>query len=239
MNISSLKSSEDPIDPMGKAIHDYYFSNLQHSLLVLDHLGPAVPMDVGYYFRNFNRMPILEKEALRQCAGKILDIGAGAGSHSLYLQKNKLQVTALDISLYNVEVMISRGLKKVVHQNIWEHDVSQYDTLLFMMNGLGFTGSIQKLQKFLRHLYKNTKASIQIIADSSDVYYLFEDRPHPDHYYGEITCKYNYGPLSSPWFEWLYIDEGYLNIIAQQTGWDMEIIERDTDRQFLVRLTKQ
>lgn len=226
-------------DPMGKAISDFHFNELNAPLLVLDHFGPPVPMEVAYYFRSFNLMPLLEQEALRQCSGKILDIGAGAGSHSLYLQNHQLNITALDISYFNTQVMKDRGINHVVHQDIWDHPLESYDTLLFMMNGLGFTGTIDNLEKFLKHLYKNTRSSVQIIADSSDVYYLFEDRPHPEHYYGEVTCQYNYGELSSSWFKWLYIDEGYLNLISRKCGWDMDIIERDTDRQFLVRLTKR
>lgn len=239
MNTSSDFPSINSNDPMGKAIFDYHFKQQEAPLLVLDHFGPPVPMDVAYYFRPFNSMPPLEQEALRQCSGKILDIGAGAGSHSLYLQNHQLNITALDLSYFNTEVMRNRGLNHVIHQDIWDHPLASYDTLLFMMNGLGFTGTIEELQKFLKHLYRHTHSSVQIIADSSDVYYLFEDRPHPEHYYGEINCQYNYGTLSSPWFKWLYIDEGYLNLISRQCGWSMEIIERDTDRQFLVRLTKR
>ncbi len=233
-------SPSSPTDPMGQAVYDFHFHEQEHPLLIFDKFGPPVPMDVTYYFRDFENMPKLEQEALRQCSGKILDVGAGAGSHALYLQEHGLDITGLDISESNCKVMSDRGLKKVIQQSIWNQPLQGYDTLLFMMNGLGFVGNIEKLHAILKHFHENTEDHVQLIVDSSDVYYLFDNRPRPeDHYYGEIKCQYGYGELTSQWFKWLYIDEGYFQLIASETGWDFDIIGRDTDRQFLVRLTKR
>ena len=238
-NISKLHPPTT-VDPMGKAVYDFHFNEQLHPLLIFDKFGPPVPMDVAYYFRDFKKMPKLEQEALRQCSGKILDVGAGAGSHALYLQNNHLDITALDISKYNCEVMKDRGLKSVIHQSIWDYPVKGYDTLLFMMNGLGFVGTVENLQAMLLHFHKTTDHHVQLIVDSCDVYYLFENRPQPeDYYYGEIKCQYRYGELSSSWFKWLYIDEGYFHLVASNAGWNLDIIDRDTDRQFLARLTKR
>lgn len=198
MSNSTNALSSSTIDPMGQAVYDFHFNQLKDSLLVLDEFGPPVPMDVSYYFRSYKKMPILEQEALKQCHGKILDVGAGAGSHSLYLQDHSLDITALDISKNNCAVIKDRGVQNVIHQSIWEHPLKEYDTLLFMMNGLGFVGTVPLLQSFLSHLYQLTNEHVQLIADSSDVYYLFDNRPRPkDHYYGEINCRYSYDDLLS------------------------------------------
>lgn len=240
MRLFKKQSSDAQVDPMGQAVYDAHFHHIKHPLLVIDEFGPPVPMDVKYYFRDFEDMPITEQEALRQCHGRILDIGAGAGSHSLYLQEHSLDVTALDISANNCEVMKDRGIKNVVHQSIWDYDVKEYDTLLLMMNGLGFVGTINQLIQLLTHFHQTTKDNVQILVDGSDVFYLYENRPRPeDHYYGEVKCQYRYGTQLSPWFKWLFIDEGYMNAIARHTGWKFEVLERDTDRQYLARLTKR
>jgi 2-polyprenyl-3-methyl-5-hydroxy-6-metoxy-1,4-benzoquinol methylase len=56
---------------------------------------------------------MIEQKALKLSKGKVLDIGAGAGSHSLYLQNERnLDVTALDISPKSIEVCKLRGIKK-------------------------------------------------------------------------------------------------------------------------------
>lgn len=227
-------------DPMGQAVYDYYFKKDPHFLLVIDKFGPPTPMDASYYFREYKWMPKLEKEALRHCDGKILDVGAGAGSHALYLQKHKLAIHCLDISEKNCEVMKARGLEYVYHASIWDFDVSSFDTLLFMMNGIGFVETIEGLKKLLLQLHEQCKDKVQLIFDSSDVYYMYETRPLPtEGYYGEIPCRYEYGEMLSPWFKWLYIDDVTMRLIAKECGWKFEILDRDTDKQYLARLTKK
>lgn len=227
-------------DPMGLAIYDYLNKNLKDRLWVHDLFGPAVEMDTAYYFRSYENMPDLEKEALRLCDGKILDVGAGAGSHSLYLQKHNLDITAIDSSKYNCLVMQKRGLKNVVHLSIWEHDVHSYDTLLFLMNGIGFVGSIEKLYAFLQYLHENCKEEVQLIFDSSPVDYLYEDKELPsDFYYGEIDCQYSYKGMYSDWFKWLYVDFETLEKVATNCSWNLKKHFEDENEQYLVILTKK
>src|SRR5207249_2844542 len=77
---------------------DFYNNTSTGKLWVHNKYGPKEEMPVDIYFRDMDSMPELEWVALHQCRGSILDIGAGAGSHALALQKMKLDITALDIS---------------------------------------------------------------------------------------------------------------------------------------------
>jgi 2-polyprenyl-3-methyl-5-hydroxy-6-metoxy-1,4-benzoquinol methylase len=78
---------------------------------------------VEYLFRDFEDMNDIEQKALKLSPRKVLDIGAGAGSHSLYLQNERnLDVTALDISPKSIEVCKLRGIQKTVAENMLQFE---------------------------------------------------------------------------------------------------------------------
>src|SRR5690554_555855 len=101
------------MDILGQAISDFYNQEKRGTLWVFDAFEQKIQMDTSLYFRSFAQMPEIEQKALKLCQGKVLDIGAGAGSHSLYLQQQAIEVTALDISEKCCEVALKRGVKKV------------------------------------------------------------------------------------------------------------------------------
>lgn len=225
-------------DILGQAISDYYNFERDHTLWVHDTFGPKVPMPVATYFRKESMMPELELKALELCSGKILDIGAGAGSHALALQDHNKNVTALDISPLAAEVMRMRGVDHVIAGDIFQQKTERYNTLLMLMNGIGLVGNIQGLRRFLQHARTLLLPGGQLLFDSSDVTYLYEDGiPVTDHYYGEIRCRYEYRKQKTEWFTWLYIDQHILQMIASDEGWHMEMIFEDDQDQYLARLT--
>jgi SAM-dependent methyltransferase len=225
-------------DILGQAISDYYNYQRDQILWVHDKHGPKVEMPVATYFRNENKMPELELAALDLCKGKVLDIGAGAGSHSLALEDRKVKVTAIDISPLAVEVMSMRGVSNALTQDVFLFQGKKFDTLLLLMNGIGLCGNINGLRRFLIHAKKLIRPGGQLIFDSSDVAYLFEgDIPVMDQYYGEIQCRYEYKKQKTDWFTWLYIDRDTLALIAADEGWNMEVVTEDNDNQYLARLT--
>ena len=65
--------------------------------------GPSV------YFAEFEKWPKHEKEAIKFAKGKILDVGAGAGRVSLYLQKRGFDVIAIDNSPLAIKVCKKGG----------------------------------------------------------------------------------------------------------------------------------
>lgn len=226
-------------DILGTAIADFYFNNKPAKLWVYDMIGPKVEMKITTYFREWAQMPELEKIALQECRGEVLDIGAGAGSHALALQAKGAGVTALDISPKAVEVMKARGVANAVAADIFSYSGAQYDTLLLLMNGIGLTGNIDGLRRFLQHAKTLLAAGGQLLFDSSDVAYLYEDDGvlPSSHYYGEITCCYSYRRQKSAWFSWLYIDIKTLGEIAAEEGWRVDFLFEDETEQYLVRLT--
>lgn len=195
-------------------------------------------MPVDIYFRDEDEMPELELKALDLCKGKILDVGAGVGSHALILQKRGFNITGMDISAAAVTIMKQRGLKQAIEGNILIYKDQQYDTLLFMMNGIGLTGSIAGLKAFLQHVKHLLNPGGQLIFDSSDLSYLYQEVPFPlNGYFGEVSFRYEYKSVKGNWFKWVYVDQKTLIDLAKACGWTTEIIFEDEHDQYLARLT--
>ena len=183
-------------------------------------------------------MPDLEWCALDHCRGRVLDIGAGAGSHALVMQQRSMDVTALEISPLAAQVMRQRGVNNVAVDDIFIYAGQKYDTLLLLMNGIGLAGTIDNLKILLRHLKTLLNPGGQLLFDSSDIAYLYEGKLPADRYYGEIPYQYEYQKQKTHWFNWLYVDEQTLTEIAAAEGWDMEVLYEDEFGQYLVRLVE-
>jgi SAM-dependent methyltransferase len=224
-------------DVLGQALYDYYTKGPTGKLWIHNKYGPKEEMPVNIYFRKPAEMPDLETVALQHCKGKVLDVGAGAGSHALLLQQKGIDVTALEISPKAAEVMKLRGVKSIVENDVFEFEEAGFDTLLLLMNGIGLTGSLARLKVFFRHVKKLLNPDGQLIFDSSDVAYLYGiNPPEGEKYYGEIMYRYEYKKQKTDWFTWLYIDKKKLTEIAAAEGWQIEILYEDEFDQYLVRL---
>lgn len=225
------------MDVYGKALTDYYTDGKADILhLFNSYLEPEeMPLDI--FFRAEEEMPILEHKAIELCYGKTLDVGAGVGSHALLLQDLNIDVTAIDICEEAVKIMKQRGVKKAFTQNILT-STAKYDTLLFLMNGIGLTETLPKFRAFLSKCKELINQGGQLIFDSSDITYLFETIDKPSHhYFGEISYCYEYQNVRGKWFNWLYIDQTTLKKEAEAQGWNCEIMMEDDQDQYLARLT--
>jgi 2-polyprenyl-3-methyl-5-hydroxy-6-metoxy-1,4-benzoquinol methylase len=197
---------------------------------------PREEMPVKLYFRSPDDMPELEWIALQHCRGRILDIGAGAGSHSMALQRLGLEVTALEISPLAAGVIKARGVRQVICQDFFTlTGDNQYDTLLLMMNGIGIAGNLDRLRAFLRKARALSRPGAALLFDSSDISYLYDKIPPPPAYYGELLYQYEYRRQLSDWFPWIFIDHETLARVAAAEGWKMELLFEDDKNQFLVK----
>ncbi|MBN9313148.1 MAG: class I SAM-dependent methyltransferase [Chryseobacterium sp.] len=225
------------IDLPGKAIQDFYCSKSRKKLFIHDTFGPKVEMPLSYYFRNFGAMPELERLALKHCHGKVLDIGAAAGSHALELQQRGIDVVALEISPAATQVMKDRGVLQVVNEDFFSFSGQRFDTLLLMMNGVGICSTLQGFREFLKKCRSVLSSDGQIIFDSCDVSYMYEEGELPaNHYFGEIEFKYQYGTSMTDWFKWLYMDIATMRKIADEEGFASSIVFTDEDHQYLAVL---
>lgn len=230
---------------MGMAIRDYYEGRPLQPLRVLSPQFEDDEFPVETLFRTVPDMSGLEREALRLCRGRVLDVGAGAGCHSLALQSAGQTVTAVDISPHSVETMRRRGVRDVRLADFFADEVGgPYDTLLFLMNGLGLAGTLAALPRLLERCAVLLAPGGQILADSSDLCYLFEDEDGslddlPDsRYYGEVDYVMRYGSVAGRPFGWLYVDAGTLCRVARSAGFRCRVVSTGPHYDYLACLER-
>ncbi|MBC7915031.1 MAG: methyltransferase domain-containing protein [Pyrinomonadaceae bacterium] len=225
------------MDVFGLALKDQFNNTDKDILWLHNSYGEKEEMPLDVFFRSINEMPELETFALSLCEGKILDVGAGAGSHSLILQSAGYDTTALEISETACRIMRERNVLKVIYQDFFQHKAEKYDTLLFLMNGIGLTGCYENLDSFLNHCAALLKPGGQILFDSSDISYLYQDIPLPEqHYFGDIKYSYEYKNIQGEWFNWLYIDKKTMANALKNRGWKFSIVYEDGYDQYLGRI---
>ena len=229
---------------MGRAIAEYWKTKTADRLRVFSPMFVEDEIPLTTLFRSYEDMPEIERKALDMAKGRILDVGAGAGCHSLVLQKRGLDVTAIDISPLSVETMKEREVKKVIEQNFFTLE-GQYDTILMLMNGIGIVGTLERLPEFFKQLDKILAPGGQVLCDSSDISYVFEDEegmidiPNEMNYYGEHSFRMQYKDTIGEPFNWLYIDADTLKQKADRCGYAVEVVAEGEHYDYLARITKR
>ncbi|MEQ9298327.1 MAG: class I SAM-dependent methyltransferase [Cyclobacteriaceae bacterium] len=224
-------------DPLGAAVFDYYNKRVKGPLMINTSYGEPEEMPIEVYFRDFDDMLDLEQIALDQCDVKVLDVGACAGAHSLFLQGQGHQVTAMDNSAGCITTLKAQGIKRVQRKDFFRLPPADYGTILMMMNGLGLAGKLSQLVPMLNHMKTLLRPGGFVLADSSDISYLYEDITNPlNKYYGEVSFQFEYDGQKGSWFDWLYIDSEILKQQVAIAGWSMEVLYTSEDDAYLVRM---
>lgn len=230
-------------DLFGQAVSDYYTKGKAQKLMVRCNVADDDYLPVDYLFRAYDEMPEKERLALKLARGRVLDVGAGAGCHSLHLQEKGFEVHALDTAPGCCEVMVERGLKHIKLGDIREFDLRDFDTVLMLMNGVGVLGTLDDLNTFLDKLKYELKADGQLIMDSSDILYIYEQEDGGlklninGAYYGEVIYQMEYGEVQGQPFDWLFVDFHTLNRHCAQRGLFCELLMADEDDSYLCRIT--
>ena len=229
-------------DPIGRAIQDFLSNNHDENIVVKSSICDDDVIPVAYLFRSESELPNLEKEALDRCTGKVLDVGGGAGIHATMLKKKGFQVEVIDTSQGAVAYHLQQGLKSRC-LNFFDLTDEKYDTLLFLMNGLGIAQRLSNLPHFLQKCYDLLPIDGQVIADSTDIKYLYEDDEGGywldlnSSYYGDFDFQMCYKDTCSESFDWLYVDFETLKLHAEVVGFSIEKVD-EFEQQYLVVLKK-
>jgi SAM-dependent methyltransferase len=198
-------------DVFGTAILDYQQGNYTEDLVTSTSISEEDVLPISYLFRDFSEMPALEQTALKLSKGSVLDVGCGAGSHSLYLTSKGLEVKSIDISEGAIKTCQLRGLKNA--------RVLALNHLKTLLNPEG-----------------------QILIDSSDIKYMYQDEDGGywmdtnKEYYGELDYTVGYKGEEAT-FSWMYLDFENLKIACNQAGLKCELIKKGPHFDFLAKLS--
>lgn len=184
------------------------------------------------YFSEYKDWPPYERKAIRHARGRVLDVGCGAGRHSLYLQKKGLSVLGIDASPLAIKVCKLRGLKRAKVMNVTRisRNLGTFDTVLMLGNNFGLFGSFKRARWLLRRLYGLTSDTARIVAETVDPY----DTKNPSHltYHklnrkkgrmpGQIRLRIRYQTYATPWFDYLFVSKPEMKRIVKGSGWGVE-----------------
>jgi SAM-dependent methyltransferase len=229
-------------DPIGRAISDFIQQLHDADIVVKSSICDDDVIPVEYLFRTEAELPELEKIALEKCSGQILDVGGGAGIHAKILKNRNFDVHIIDTSLGAVDYHVQQNLSSRC-LNFYDLGNEKYDTLLFLMNGFGIAGSLNNLPNFLQKCYDLLRDGGQVIGDSTDIKYLYEDEEGGywmdlnSTYYGDFDFQMCYKDTCGEPFDWLYVDFETLKVAAEKIGFSVDKLYEE-ENQFLVKLTK-
>nr|WP_321230318.1 class I SAM-dependent methyltransferase [uncultured Psychroserpens sp.] len=228
-------------DLFGKALQDYFNNNYTEDLITSTNISGEDELPLPYLFRSYSEMPKLEQKALKLAKGNVLDVGCGSGSHSLYLQEQGFKVKAIDISEGAVDVAKKRGVEHVEQKDILK-ETDTFDTILLLMNGTGIFQEVSQVSKYLNHLKSLLNPGGQILIDSSDIKYMYEDEDGGlwidtnANYYGELDYFLSYKGEEEDKMKWLYLDFERLQLACEAIGLQCEKVLDGEHFDFLVRL---
>lgn len=231
--------------PHGMALLSYFRGNSETRLLTRRDDGFEAPLPVSVFFRSPAEFWPIEVMALERCEGHVLDIGAGSGLHSLWLESEGRRVTALDISPEAAEIMIERGLRDVRCADILAFEGGPFDTLLMLGHGIGIVGDLASLGGFLAHARRLIRADGQLLADSLNVQRTDDEKHLSYHegnrdagrYVGETRVQFEFDGHVGPYCGWVHVDPLTLAEQAAAAGWECEILLEEESGEYLARLT--
>ena len=228
-------------DPLGQAIIEFSNNGFTENITVHSDLCDDDILPVEYLFRSFDEMPETEQEALELCTGNVLEVGGGTGCHGAYLKSKGLNTFSIDTSKGSIEYIKKEGLP-CSQTPFLDFKSQKFDTILILMNGLGLSGQLNQLGTFLSHAKSLLNPDGFILADSTDIRYLYEDEEGGtwidlnSKYPGEMLFQMEYKNHISDWFPWLYVDFETLEKEALKIGLKASKIMEDENFHYLTKL---
>lgn len=235
----------DAMAPFGRALLAYLDGDCNAQAILRRDDGKEIVVPMAPFFRDESGLSAIDNAVVERCAGRVLDVGAGAGSLSAVLQRKGHAVTAIDISPYAVTVAKRRGVAEVVDADLFEFEGGPFDTLLML--GIGMVETIAGLKRLLAGAESLLASNGQLLVDSMDVRATADPATLAYHeanrkagrYAGEVRMQFEFQGRKGPWCGWLYVDAETLTTHAQAAGWLCEVVHQEANGAYLARLRKR
>lgn len=203
---------------LGQALWAYYRQDETTPLIVECDRAADEEMKRQQFFLPFADMTELDRMALELAHGSVLDIGAGAGRHSLALQERGIHCTALEADSDCAALCRERGVN-AVENRLWQEYApgGVFDTAVALMNGAGLAGTYAGLPAYTDWLYSVLVPGGRVLLDTSTVTYL--PKPHdPGRRPDEVWFRFRYGALRTEPFSWLFVSRSDLERNLRRAG---------------------
>jgi SAM-dependent methyltransferase len=242
-----MKKLRHEEDAFGQALCAAYKGDEVFEVLERDD-GFVDSMSTKEYFSDYEAWSPIEQKAMQFVKGRVLDVGCGAGRHSLYLQEKGFDVVGIDISPLAIKVCRLRGLKKTRVMPIEATNFGQgsFDTVIMMGNNFGLFGSLKKARRFLGKFRRMTSEDALIIASSRDPY--LTNNPAHLHCHrlnkkkgrmsGQVRIRIRYEKYMGKWFDYLMVSREEMKQILTGTGWEVTEFLNSEGPHYIAIITK-
>lgn len=197
--------------------------------------GWIAPDEMAKYFATVEAWWPVERWLCDMAAERVVDVGAGAGRHALYLQERGHKVTAIDASPGAVNVCRQRGLAAVIGSADQPPIEGRVDSALMLGHNLGLLGSRETAGGVLAALADVLEPGGSVLATCRDPYDTRD--PHHLRYHernrskgrmgGQIRMRVRYARVATDWFDYLFLSPTELDSILAGTGWVIADLRAD------------
>jgi len=236
-------------DAYGQELWAYFNGKASFEIVERDDGFFDVSLGPELYFSSYEQWSEAEKKALEFVKGRVLDIGCGAGRHSLYLQEKGFDVLGIDNSPLALKVCKLRGLRKAKLMPIEELNFppNSFDTVLMLGCNFGLFGSPKKAKRILKKLHKITSENAIIIAETRDPYKT--NNPFHLQYHelnrrrgrmpGQMKIRIRFQKYATKWFDYLLVSKEEMKQILEGTGWKVkQFIESENTPNYIAIIEK-
>lgn len=220
-------------DAFGAALLDYHHNgtDMAGQAYLERSDGLIVPESIGIYFAGHATWNPALASLVETVQGPVLDVGCGAGKHSLHLQEDGVDVTGLDISPGAITVSRERGLHQAICGDLWVDLPQHYSTVLMLGGGLSLLGDVENRVSMLERLADLTLPGGRIIAQAVDLDLMTAHDPlllkladanlaagRPR---GLTIHRIRYLDQATAWFQWWLPTETELRSALRHSAWTL------------------